>query len=146
MQNNIGQRLKTARNSIGFTQKEMADACSIPYRTYQGYELNKSKPSFDVIEFLFINYNIEINWLLYDIGAMLRIQDNEENVDRALLIKIMELIESELERTKTTIPFKKKIKYYFQLHDEIREENFTFEDKEHEILEMFQSLTRLHRK
>ena len=41
---NFGQRLKTERERLGLTQKELAEAVSISYVTQSNYETGKRKP------------------------------------------------------------------------------------------------------
>lgn len=66
---NLGERLKTARESLGYTQKEMAIAINTNPQTWQVYETGKSIPGGKVLEALAL-MGFNVNWLLTGKGKM----------------------------------------------------------------------------
>ena len=47
---NLGEALKSLREELGLTQKEVAAAIGIKRTTYNSYENSKSMPKYDVME------------------------------------------------------------------------------------------------
>lgn len=58
----IGHRLKKARKSTGLTQKAVATKLGITDVTYSRYELDKRKPSFEVLEELAQIFGVDITF------------------------------------------------------------------------------------
>ena len=48
----FGQKIKTARNAKGFTQKELADMVNAKHNSVSDWENDKSKPDMDTVELL----------------------------------------------------------------------------------------------
>jgi phage repressor protein C with HTH and peptisase S24 domain len=67
----LAERLKTARESMGFEQKKLADQLGISFRSWQDYELGKSVPGGKVFEAL-VKAGFNANWLLTGDGEMKR--------------------------------------------------------------------------
>jgi len=59
----LSDRLKNARESIAYTQKEMAKAVSVSVQMWQAYESGKSVPGGNVFEAL-ARMGFNVNWLL----------------------------------------------------------------------------------
>ena len=47
---NCGERIKTARQNAGLTQKQLGEACGIAEPTIRRYELGKLNPKFETLE------------------------------------------------------------------------------------------------
>ncbi|MCL2697612.1 MAG: helix-turn-helix domain-containing protein [Oscillospiraceae bacterium] len=62
--NNFGEHLKSIRKAKKVTQKQAAKAINVSERSYQSYEINESKPSFDSIIALADFFNISADYLL----------------------------------------------------------------------------------
>jgi phage repressor protein C with HTH and peptisase S24 domain len=65
----LAERLKTARNSLGKEQKEVAEILGISFRSWQDYEAGKSVPGGKVFESL-VKLGFNANWLLTEEGEM----------------------------------------------------------------------------
>lgn len=65
----LAERLKHAREHLGYTQKEMANAVSVILQTWQVYEAGKSVPGGKVFESL-ARLGFNVNWLLTGEGMM----------------------------------------------------------------------------
>lgn len=60
----FSERLKELRKERGFTQREMAEICSIKPRSYQDYEYSKSYPTVSGLIFLADYFNVSTDYLL----------------------------------------------------------------------------------
>lgn len=60
----IGERLFNLRKDRGMTQKELAEALFINYRTYSGYERNEIEASDDVKIQIAKFFNVSLDYLL----------------------------------------------------------------------------------
>lgn len=76
----LADRLKKARESLGYTQKDIATAINTNPQTWQVYESGKSVPGGKVLEGL-ARLGINVNWLLTGAGS---IKLQEEEVKRLL--------------------------------------------------------------
>lgn len=65
----LSDRLKRVRESLGYTQKEMAKAISTNPQTWQVYEAGKSVPGGNVLEAL-ARMGFNVNWILTGEGEM----------------------------------------------------------------------------
>ena len=57
-------RLKIARESIGATQKEIANILKISQPTYANYEAGRSEPNIETIAVMAKIYEVSTDWLL----------------------------------------------------------------------------------
>lgn len=67
----LNNRLKTARESLGKSQKEMAELLGIGLKSWQVYEQGTSVPGGNVFEAL-VKLGFNANWLLMGEGEMKR--------------------------------------------------------------------------
>lgn len=67
----LSDRLKRVRESLGYTQKEMAKAILTNPQTWQVYEAGKSVPGGNVLEAL-ARMGFNVNWILTGEGVMKR--------------------------------------------------------------------------
>jgi transcriptional regulator with XRE-family HTH domain len=63
MVDEIVERLKTSRSTLGFTQKQIGEAIGVTLRTWQDYEAGKSIPGGNALAGL-ARLGVDINWLL----------------------------------------------------------------------------------
>jgi transcriptional regulator with XRE-family HTH domain len=73
----LSDRLKRVRESLGYTQKEMAKANSTNPQTSQVYEAGKSVPGGNVLEAL-ARMGFNVNWILTGDGPI-RLSEGEKN-------------------------------------------------------------------
>lgn len=60
----FGARLKSARNSKGFTQHQVADTLGLNFTTISKYENDKSQPDNETLHRMAVLYDVSIDWLL----------------------------------------------------------------------------------
>lgn len=56
-------RLQKARNSTGFTQREVSAETGIPQSTLANYETGRTEPDIETIGILAEFYNVSTDWL-----------------------------------------------------------------------------------
>lgn len=59
----MDKRMKALRESLGYTQQELADILKIPRSNIAGYETGKRSPSESVISLLCQKFNVNEVWL-----------------------------------------------------------------------------------
>ena len=68
--NMYGKKLKKIRKQIAPTQEEMASILGISGRTYAAYERDENNPPYSMLVTLCKQFNVNLNWLIADIGEM----------------------------------------------------------------------------
>ncbi len=86
MPNSIPARLKAVRETLGCTQKEMAKAVGIKYRSWQDYESGKSVPGGNAL-IAVARLGININWILTGRGSF-RISEANSGESGGLLTTV----------------------------------------------------------
>ena len=66
----FGARLQKARKKLQLSQEDISTQIGISYRAYASYERGDRKPPLDFLEKLAMKYNINLNWLIADVGEM----------------------------------------------------------------------------
>ena len=66
----FGERLKEARENLGFNQNEFAEKLQLAPQSLARYEKNKVKPTIEFIEKLTNMFIINSNWLINGKGSM----------------------------------------------------------------------------
>ena len=66
----FAQRLKQIRKELDIKQEELARACNVKLTAISKYENEIVKPSFDMLSKIGFAYNINLNWLINEIGNM----------------------------------------------------------------------------
>lgn len=74
----LAERLKMARELLGYTQKEMAKKINTNVQTWQVYEAGSSVPGGKVLESL-VRLGLNVNWILTGKGEMTL--DSENNIE-----------------------------------------------------------------
>jgi transcriptional regulator with XRE-family HTH domain len=83
-------RLRSVRLRLRLTQREMAAAANVKYRSWQDYESGKSIPGGKVLAALAI-VGINTNWLLTGAGPV-RVHDESGSGGRGLLQAVVDAI------------------------------------------------------
>ena len=63
-----GQKLNQIRKNLNLSQEEMALKTDTSYRAYTSYERGDRKPSFEFLEKLALNFEVNLNWLIANLG------------------------------------------------------------------------------
>jgi len=63
-----GQKLHQIRKNLNLSQEEMAQKTNTSYRAYTSYERGDRKPSFEFLEQLALNFEVNLNWLIANNG------------------------------------------------------------------------------
>lgn len=62
------QKLKKARENIGFTQEDVAIETKINRSTLAGYEIGRTQPDLETLAILADFYGVSTDWLLGTVG------------------------------------------------------------------------------
>lgn len=88
-----GQKLNQIRKNLNLSQEEMALKTDTSYRAYTSYERGDRKPSFEFLEKLALNFEVNLNWLIANSGDpflknnSMSFKDEIMNDVRKMLIK-----------------------------------------------------------
>ncbi len=66
----FAQRLKQLRKELDIKQEELARACNVKLTAISKYENEIVKPGFDMLSKIGFAYNVNLNWLINEIGSM----------------------------------------------------------------------------
>lgn len=72
----VGVRIKKARNTLGMTQKNMADRLGVSLNYLSMLERGDRSPSLNIIKKISVMSGVSAGWILY--GAEYTEQDNED--------------------------------------------------------------------
>ena len=89
----IGERLKTWRRSMKWSQQELADKIVVNKGTVRRYELGLNSPNALHLSMLY-TYGVNMNWLLTGEGSMLREVGSEKPATTTVDRQINELAEA----------------------------------------------------
>ncbi|MFU6235016.1 helix-turn-helix domain-containing protein [Pseudomonas aeruginosa] len=110
-------RLRSALEAKGLSIKEAAEACGIPYRSFQNYTLGLREPNAEALGTISSQLGISVDWLLTGDGQMLRgvpvgeTHSGAENPrEQALLALWRELDEGEQREIQLAAEEKKRLK------------------------------------
>ncbi|EMY8084372.1 helix-turn-helix domain-containing protein [Pseudomonas aeruginosa] len=110
-------RLRAALEAKGLSIKEAAEACGIPYRSFQNYTLGLREPNAEALGTISSRLGISVDWLLTGDGRMLRgvsvgeAPGGAENPrEQALLALWRELDEGEQREIQLAAEEKKRLK------------------------------------
>lgn len=90
-----GQRLKKIRNQFELSQKEMATHAGITIKSYYKNENNETLPSFKTMHRLQKDFNVSMDWLIFNKGPML-FKEKQEEIKTATVEPTVEEISPEL--------------------------------------------------
>jgi len=94
----LGERLKQVRESLSYSQKEMAQAIDTNPQTWRVYEANKSVPGGNVLEAL-ARMGFNVNWILTGVGPM---KLNKEDMRRLLCEEAHDKLKAKIRSIATT--------------------------------------------
>lgn len=86
-----GEKLQQARKKLNLTQSEIAAQIGISYRAYSSYERGDRNPPLECLEKLAIMHNINLNWIIANIGGMFNNQQQSVSDDE-LEQKVVEVM------------------------------------------------------
>lgn len=66
----FAQRLKLVRKELDLKQEDLAQACNVKLTAISKYENEKIKPAFEMLSRIGLAYNVNLNWLINEIGEM----------------------------------------------------------------------------
>lgn len=89
VQEDLGSRLKRARETLGYAQKGIAEAVGSKLRSWQDYEAGKKVPGSQVIAGL-ARLGINANWVLTGEGAMLQAERSPQAAPEHMIQEVGE--------------------------------------------------------
>ena len=66
----FSQRLKKLRKDLNLRQDDLARACGVKLTAISKYENELIKPAFEMLSKIGMAYNVNLNWLINEIGGM----------------------------------------------------------------------------
>ena len=66
----FSQRLKQLRKELHLRQDDLAKSCGVKLTAISKYENELIKPAFDMLSKIGLAYNVNLNWLVNEIGTM----------------------------------------------------------------------------
>lgn len=84
----VGRRFKRFREAIGKTQTQLAKELDVYQSTITNIEVGKTFPSLKYLHYFHLNYNLNTNWLLSDVGEIF-IPEDEPAPSAADLLDIL---------------------------------------------------------
>ena len=64
------EKIREIRKKLNITQEEISTQIGISYRAYSSYERGDRNPSLEFLEKIVKQYNVNLNWLIADVGSM----------------------------------------------------------------------------
>ena len=90
----IGNKIRKIKKELKLNSEEFAVNTGVSYRALTSYERNERKPSFEFMEALSKQYNVNLNWLISDIGQMFNAPKFEE-VEDTMEMKVIEILKKQ---------------------------------------------------
>ena len=87
----IGKRLNQLRKTLNITQEKFSTQFAVSYRAYTSYERGERKPSFELLNVLYKNFNVNLNWLISGEGEMFNVPQKDLS-DFDLEVKVDEIL------------------------------------------------------
>ena len=88
-----GERLKKIRQNLNLSQEDFGKIFEIQKQMVSSLENNKIKLNNEKLEKLLITYNVNINWLLAEIGDMF-IKKQPDNLKEEIKQAVREMIQN----------------------------------------------------
>jgi len=89
---NIGQRFKNVRKVLNMSQDEFANSLGVTKQAVSNFEHSKSMPSTAIMGKMLSKFNINLNYLVSEVGNMFINQDEVYKSLRTQLLDEMEAI------------------------------------------------------
>ncbi len=90
-----GQKLQQIRKKLNLSQEEMASRTNTSYRAYSSYERGDRKPSFELLEKLANNFDVNLNWLIANLGNPFLKQKTEHDLKKEIMLDVRKMLISE---------------------------------------------------
>ena len=90
-----GQKLQQIRKTLNFSQEEMAIKTNTSYRAYSSYERGDRKPSFELLEKLALDFDVNLNWLIANCGNPFSKHNTEHNLKNEIISEVRKMLVSE---------------------------------------------------
>lgn len=90
-----GEKLQKIRKSLNLSQEEMAQKTNTSYRAYTSYERGDRKPSFEFLQNLALNFEVNLNWLIANSGHPFLKKDESSNLKNEILFEVKNMLISE---------------------------------------------------
>ena len=90
----FGEKLKEIRKHLSSTQDKMAELLKISTRTYVSYERNENNPPYSMLMLLCKTHNVNLNWLIADVGEMF-IPPKFEQAQKELALEVRKILREE---------------------------------------------------
>ncbi len=88
----IGQRFRNVRKMLNLSQEQFAASLGITKQAISNVEHSKSLPSTTIMNKMLINYGVNLNYLISEVGNMFNNQDEIYKSLKKQLIREMENI------------------------------------------------------
>ena len=66
----LAERFKQLRKQLNLSQEEFAKDCGVKFTAISKYETELIKPAFDMLSRIGMTYNVNLNWLVNELGSM----------------------------------------------------------------------------
>ncbi len=90
----FGEKLKTLRQRLMYTQSAMADNLNISARTYASYEREENNPPYSMLLVLCEKYDVNLNWFIADKGEMFNAPQFEQ-AQEEFALKVRQILKDE---------------------------------------------------
>ena len=90
--NSIGQRFKNVRKVLNMSQEEFASSLGITKQAISNFEHSKSLPSMVILNKMLLNFDVNLNYLVSEVGSMFNNNDKIYTSLRSQLLSEMEAI------------------------------------------------------
>ena len=91
MENTVGKRFKKIRQILSMSQGELANILGITKQAVSNIENSKSMPSISVMSKLAKEYDINLNYLIAEIGDVISTKDKNYKSLRESLLKEVDI-------------------------------------------------------
>ena len=91
---NIGQRFKNVRKVLNMSQEEFANSLGITKQAISNFEHSKSLPSPAIMNKLLLNFDVNLNYLVSEVGDMF---NNSDKIYKSLKLQLMSEMEAMLD-------------------------------------------------
>lgn len=89
----FGEKLHKIRKELNLSQEEMAIQTNVTYRAYTSYERGDRKPSFEFLEQLASRFEVNLNWLIANLGNPFSKTNN--NLKDEILLEVKKMLTKE---------------------------------------------------
>ena len=92
---NIGKRFKNVRKMLNLSQAEFANSLGVTKQAISNFEHSRCVPSTAIMRKMLLNYNVNLNYLISEVGNVFNNQDMlYKSIRTSLLDEIKTFLES----------------------------------------------------